>query len=215
MYLFPIGDVSSSYSYGTLYGKTYTFFEPNDSADGKYLRNIQTLTTQDRLIDTYKRNDPFRQIDYSYKDILEREYVPIKKFARLVEGGLNSFYVVDLSCGEYVGSVASPYELTVDDSSYYSTLPSAGAYYGFAWNGTDFMIGHVTDYDATTVTLSRNYGVTTVANAMLYPIYEVFVQPGGLDNFKTTVFADDNHSPNHGWVREGSVTFVTKYPVRV
>lgn len=215
MNLFPIGDVDGTSSHGHLYGVSYSFLEPNEGCDGSYLRNIQTLTMQDKLIDTYKRNNPFRQIEYRYKDILDKEFTPIKKFARLVEGGLTSFHVVDLSAGEYKGTIETPYSVALDYVGYYSTLSTSGAYYAFIWNGTDFMIGSVSTLSTTTITLTHVYGVTTVTAATVYPIYEVYVQPGGLDSFKTTVFNKEPTSTSHGWLRDGSVTFVTKYPVGV
>lgn len=217
MDLFPIGVVNTidGNCYGTMYGKNYTFFEPNKGVNGSYIRNLQSLTMQDKLIDMYKRNDPFRQIEYSYSDIFEYEFTPIEKFTRYVEGGLDSFYVVDLSCGEYVAGAITT-SITLDNTQYYSTITSSGASFVFAWNGVEFLIGSVASYNETGITLTQTHGVTSILKSTVYPIYEVWAQPGTLDSFKTTgAYDDEKGTPQYGWLREGTVSFITKYPVRI
>lgn len=213
MNLFPIGAVSDSDSTGT-FG---TFFEPNSKVNSSYIHNVQTLTLQNITINTYKKQEPFRKITYEYKDIFDFEYEKIKKFSDLVEGGLNSFFVVDLGLGTYIGTVSAG-SLTVPYSSCYSTLSSVGAYYSFAWNGVDFMIGAVDSSSTGHITISHQYGETSVSKATIYPIYEVYVAQGDFDNFSTTVFyksmGTSTVNTDHGWMRDGTLNFISKYPSR-
>lgn len=214
MNLFPIGTVALNDGTGTL----GTFFEPNEKVNSSEIRNIQTLTMQNITINTYKKQEPFRKITYQYHNIFESEYNKIRKFSDTVEGGLNSFFVVDLGAGEYVGTVSSPYTISLDYTNCYSTVSSVGAYYAFAWNGVSFIIGSVESRSTESITLTRTNGTTSITRAYLYPIYEVYVNPGDFDNFSTTVFSysitNSVVNTECGWLRDGTITFISKYPTR-
>lgn len=214
MYLFPIGTPAASASTGTVGTNTYSFFEPNDGATGSLQRNIQTILMQDKMVSAYKKNSPTRQIVYKYSNILTREYNVIKDFAYVIaDGGLNSFFVVDLSAGEYVGTVASPYTISLSYTNLYSTVSSAGAYYGFAWNGSNFMIGTVSNKSSSSVSLTKIGGVATVTGATVYPVFEVFSVPGAMESFNSTIFYKSEGNNESGWLWEGSIMFTSKYPV--
>lgn len=214
MNLFPIGTVSDTTSGGSI----GLFFEPNVKANGVFIRNIQTAVMKDITINTYKKQEPFRRITYEYKDIFDSEFSKINKFSQTVEGGLNSFHVVDLSAGEYVGSVESPYSISLTNPFYYSTISSVGAYYAFAWNGVNFMIGSVDSSSSSGIDLTHTNGETSVARATIYPIYEVYVNQGDFDSFTTTIFHKSigvsEENVEHGWLRDGTINFTSKYPTR-
>jgi len=213
MKVFPIGLVdSTTESIGILDSIEYAFFEPNSKVTGADTYLVDELQMQDHTIATNKRGEPVRNFSYEYENIFDREYKEIEHFMSYVGEALTSCYAIDLSMGEPIATVSSPYELTISLARKYSTVEHIKSNYAFVWNGSDFMIGAVTDTDSTSITLSHSYGLTTITNGKIYPMYEVYIVSGAIQNFKPVVFYESD-TADSGWVWSGSVAFKTKYTV--
>ena len=231
--LFPIGLMSApAVNTGAMDGINYSMLEPNNGTTSKaiYSNLVTTFENQTRL--TRKKAQPYLTMSYTYENIFAREFNQIDHFADYVEEGLNSFFVVDWSKGQTptVNTTGGATWVTeIDNTRLYSAIANQKAYYVFYWNSASWKFGTISSISAnTSITVdvdSDNYGglsdaagavVTGSGGVIVYPVYEVYMVPGSISNFKSTAFVphiDMNTTSDGGWMRSGTMSFVSKYKI--
>lgn len=225
--MFPIGDVSATSSAGLVDSVSYDQFEPNAGSRSYVVYNNLVTTFQTQVILSRKQADPFLMIEYNYDNIFSREYRQIEHFVRKKEEALNSFYVVDWHKGITPSGIANSggdWVVSIDNTRLFSTVTNQKANRAFIWDGSNWKEGPVIAISAnTSITVdvdTSNYGALTLTNAqargMIYPLYQCFLVPQALDNFKTGDFVpkmDIDTSDDGGFMMSGSLTFVSKFKV--
>jgi hypothetical protein len=222
MDLFPIGTISDSSDTGTIDSVTYSLFEPNNGSTSQPIYNnlITLFQNQTRL--TRKKAEPYLSIIYRYDNIFQREYQQIEHFVDYVEDALTSFYTIDWSRGRKPSGIAlsgSDWEISLDNTRLFSTTENKKAYYAIVYNcSNSWKLGTVSAISAgSSITLDLEYGNLSLASAqnrsIVYPVYCVYFTPSALSDFESTHFVDEdiNDSDDGGWMKTGSLTFVSKY----
>jgi hypothetical protein len=225
MKLYPIGDVSATYSRGIIDGISYSYFEPNSGCNSYKLYDNLITTYEQQTIQTRKKSLPNIMINYKYNNIFDKEYIQIEHFIDKVEGGLDSFYVVDLSKGSNPSAItptSTTWTCNITNTLPYSATTNQKANYGFFWNGNKFKIGSVTTVTVNTsvvFTISTPYGDLSSTNAkndgLVYPVYNCYHNGNDISNFEIAGYANDklNDPDTAGFLRSGEVSFNSKYHV--
>lgn len=222
MKLFPLGELSTTTSYGSIDSVSYKLFEPNNGCHSVPVYSVLTSMWDNQVMTTRKKADPYILIKYDYENIVDKEYKEIEHFVENVGEALNPFYAVAWDRGITPTSVSgtTTYTVSIPVTRYYSTIANYKAHYAILWNGNKFMIGDVTTVNAnTSIVIDTDYGDLSAADAnidaILYPLYEVFLSPNALQNFDKTYYAPEDINPTHygGYMRSGSISFVGKYKV--
>jgi hypothetical protein len=191
------------------------------------MNNILVAPYQDQTMLTRKKSLPYLAISYEYDNILDREYNQIDHFIYSVDDALTSFHVVDLSKGRkpsLVASVTDKWRITIDNTRLYSSVTNEKANKIFIYNGVSWKLGnvsHVTTNASIAVDLSSyhrgslKYSETSKEPSVLvYPVYEVYLTPNALSNFKTTTYWQEDvitTTGNGGYMRSGIVSFISKF----
>lgn len=227
MDVFPIGSISASNSQGTIDSISYDQFEPNSGCRSYPIFNNLVTTFQSQTILTRKTAEPYLTLEYTYDNIFAREYRQIEHFIRKKEDSLNSFYVVDWYNGISPSNITNSggdWVVSIDDTRLYSTISNQKANRAFVWDGSNWKEGTILSLIAnTSVTVdvdTNNYGALTLANAqangMIYPLYQCFLIPQSLQNFKSGDFVPKENidtSNDGGYMVSGSISFISKYKV--
>lgn len=227
MDLFPIGSLSANSDTGTIDSITYSFFEPNNGCISNRVYN--TLVTQfyDQTMLARKKALPHLTLQYTYDNIWDREFRQIEHFIDEMEDALNPFWVIDLSKGSTPTSVTDSggdWVVAITNTQLYSTTANMKAHRAFVYNGVSWKEGPVTSINTNTnITIdvdTSDYGNLALATANLdsivYPMYEVYVPPNILQNFRLGPFIDEDRgstSVDGGFMRSGTVSFISKYKV--
>lgn len=222
-YLFPIGTVANATNLGTIEGISYSFFEPNREVSSKDMFNILVGQFEQQSVITRKKANPYINISYSYDGIFAREYNQIEHFiTSIAQGGLTSFYVVDLSRGLTVSSVnvtgGGHWQPAIPSTRYFANTKI----YAFINTPSDGF--RLAPYTSKTVNASLtlnntgDFGNLSSANAaaygMIYPAYEAYCTADPLSDFKSVEYVPQNISvtADGGFTRTGSISFMSKYP---
>jgi hypothetical protein len=225
MKLFPIGDVCATYSRGIIDDISYSYFEPNNGCSSYKLYDNLITTFEQQTIQTRKKSLPNIIINYKYDNIFDKEYIQVEHFIDKVGGGLDPFYVVDLSKGSKPSAIAptsSTWTCSITNTLPYSITTNQKANYGFLWDGVKFKIGSVTTVTANTsvvFTISTRYGDLSSTNAkndgLVYPVYNCYHNGDDISNFEITGYVNDkfNDLDTVGFLRSGEVSFNGKYHV--
>ena len=226
MNIFPMGLVAATSDSGTLDGISYNFFEPNAGCSDNYQFDILTSVFQNKIMLTRKKSEKTLIIEYRFDNIFDREYRQIEHFISAMDESLTSFWVVDFSKGQSPDSIAasgSDWLVTIDNTRLFSIIANQKANRAFIKWGTTWKEGQVITITTNTSMVvdvdTNNYGNLSLANAnlhaMVYPMYEVYAMQGTLANLKTTIYVPEkiNIDKSGGWMRSGSISFVSKYKV--
>lgn len=229
MDLYPIGALSGGSGTGAIDSVNYSFFEPNRRVHSSPTHTTLVTRFQSQTLLARKKADPFLTITYEYAYIFNSEYMQIEHFIHSQDDATNPFMVVDLSKGEVPTAIntASTWIASIPNTRLYSATTNMKANYVFFWNAgiAAWKLGTVTAVTAnTSVTCdvdTNNFGAMTDAQGavvtgnnkvFIYPVYECYFNPNSLDSFKVV-----HHWPNteseRGFMRSGSVSFVSKYKV--
>lgn len=223
MDIFPLGTVSTATSCGTIDGRSYSMFEPNDGAKNKkvYTNMYTQMYDQTRL--TRQQAFPYMTFSYSYRDIWAREFRQISHFVDSKNDGLTSFYTVDFSELITIDSIASVngnWVISTEETRHFSEIDNYKSSEAFIWDGSKFRVGDVSSITTNTsisVDVStNNYGSLSFSNAesngCLYPIYQTFFSDNAIGEFEKGVFIYED-TPNKGFTRSGTIGFISKYKV--
>lgn len=223
MDIFPMGTVTSATSCGTIDGRSYDMFEPNNGAKSNKVYTNLVTTMYDQTMLTRKKALPYITITYEYSDIWAKEYRQISHFVDSKEDNLNPFYVVDFSNQVGYDSIASSngkWIIDTDETRHFSAIANQKSPNAFIWDGNKFRVGDVSSI-TTNASLSvdvstNNYGSLSYSSAFsggyLYPIYECYFNQNSLKDFDKGVFIDVSTS-ERGFVRSGTIGFTSKYKV--
>ena len=223
MILFPCGTINISDSTGTLNHITYNMFEPNENSSSKKIFYNLISPYETQILTTRQKAEPALAINYSYKDIFNKEYQQIKHFVSHRDAELSSFYTIDWDTGftpTTVASVAGDWQIVGDSTLNYSATSNMKSNYLILWDGNRFRVGDVTAINsATRLTISPTYGnlslSTSQTDANAYPIYEARFSENPLKNFEPTEYigGDLSNSDFAGYMHSGTVSFISKYKV--
>lgn len=226
MNIYPIGTISAASSQGTIDSVTYNMFEPNLRCSSTEKHNILVTRFEQQTLLTRKKAEPMLLITYEYDNILDREFKQIEHFIYSMDDGLTSFFVIDFSKGQTPSAISASGDWTVsiDNTRLYSATTNYKANRAVLWNGRNFKEGQITTVNANTSVVvdvdTNNYGALSLADAqsgaILYPLYQVYASANALSNFKTTIhvpISKINIGSIGGWMRSGSISFVSKYKV--
>jgi hypothetical protein len=222
MDLFPIGEMANAKDYGTMDSCNYYMFEPNSNTLSRPSYDILVTLFQNQSRMTRKKAEPHLSITYDYENIFDREYRQIEHFVDYVDDALTSFYTVDWSRHEKVLSgtilVGADWKVYMSKTRPYSITENKNANYMFVWNGTSWKLGQVIEVSNNSyVKITPLYGNLTLTSAvtfsLAYPVYCVYFTPPALAEFESTVLinAASGDYEDGGWMRSGSLTFVSKY----
>jgi hypothetical protein len=227
MDLFPTGTMASGSDNGTIDFVSYSFFEPNVKALSSPTFTSLVSRFQNQTILARKKADPYLTLTYEYNNIYLSEYQQIEHFIDSKEDAVNSFYVVDLSKGILPTAIdtSSTWTASIPNTRLYDTVQNQKANYMFFYNGRTWKLGTVSTVNANVSVVcnvdSNNYGAMTDAEGaiitdpemtMVYPVYQCFANPGGINSFKTTVYWS-NEDSERGFMYSGNLSFITKYKV--
>uniref|UniRef100_A0A6M3KG61 Uncharacterized protein n=1 Tax=viral metagenome TaxID=1070528 RepID=A0A6M3KG61_9ZZZZ len=226
MNIFPIGTISAASSSGSLNSVSYNMFEPNARASSSVKHNILVTPYQNQIKLTRKKAEPFIIIQYDYNNIFSREYKQIEHFIYNLGDALTSFYVVNWAEGITPSSVvdaSGDWTAAITNTRLFSTITNQKANRAFLWDGLNWKEGAIASLSAnTSITVdvdTSNFGALTLANAnansIVYPLYECYCTPDSLADFNTTVYLPEsiNLADDGGYMRSGSISFVSKYKV--
>lgn len=227
MDIFPIGTISAASDDGTIDSITYTMFEPNGGCKSGETDNVLITLFEKKTMLTRKKAEPSLNLSYIYTNIFDREYRQISHFVKSVEGTLTSFWVVDFSMGQSPTSVtdsSGDWVVAIDNTRLYSIIANKKANRAFLWDGkSSWKEGNIvaisTNVSITVNVDGSNFGDLSLANAnadaFVYPMYEVYLIKGTLDNFNITNFWDDKirTSTDGGYMRSGTINMISKYKV--
>ena len=226
MKIFPIGTAVAATNLATIDSKKYAFFEPNKSVSSNKMHTTLVTRFENQSMLTRKKAEPFLMITYEYEDIFDREYRQVEHFLDDVDDALTSFRVVDLSKGKKPSAItdsSGDWVVSISNTRMYSATANLRADSAFVWNGRAWKEGSVSAITAnTSITLdvdASNFGNLSLANAqtggIVYPTYVCYANPNQLSNFKSTKYWNDDvdFSSDGGWMRSGTVSFVSKYKV--
>lgn len=225
MLVFPVGTINSSDSTGTLNDSTYTLWEPNNGCHVSRIYHNIVEKFEAGIITTRQKAEPLLTITYNYDNIFHKEYKQIEHFVRHRKAELHSFYTIDWSSGYTPDSVASlvsgRWKITIDSTLDYSATGNMKSNFGILWNGSAFRIGQIYSVNtATSVDMLLQYGNLSLTKAQtesnFYPIYNVYFTQNPLSGFQPTVYigGDLSNTDFAGYMRSGTVSFITKYKVR-
>lgn len=227
MNIFPIGTIAANSDSGTIDSISYNMFEPNGGCKSNEIDNILISAFENKTMLTRKKAEPNLSLSYTYVDIFDREYRQIAHFVKNVEGPLTSFWVVDFSMGQSPSNIADSsgdWLVSIDNTRLYSTIANQKANRVFIWDGkSSWKEGNI-------VALSTNTSITVnvdgsdfgnlslanaLANAWVFPMYEVYLIKDTLSNFDVTKFwnEDITISNDGGYMRSGTVNMISKYKV--
>lgn len=216
MLLFPIGELQTDSSQGVIGSERFTFFEPNASVSSHKIFNVDALKRRDQTLRTSKKAEPFITFSYTYDNIFNREFTPIDMFMSLVGGPLLSFFAPDLTKGERIKDpVAFPYQFKTTLRRLYTAVVAHGANYALIWGGPgtgDLAVAQVTSVETGYVLLSRLFGVANISNAIIYPLYEVFLTEDSPGTWEPGDYLEES-TTEHGFLWSGKMSFSTRYPV--
>lgn len=225
MDIFPVGTVAASVDTGTIDSVSYSMFEPNLRCKSSPIFSVLTTKFDQQTMLTRKKAEPYQVIQYEYENIYDSEYRQIEHFVySSAEGGNAPFHVVDFSAGIKPTSVTASlgdWIVAINNTRLYSTAVNKKSCRAFLWTGSSFKEGDVNNLVAnTSITVdidTLNYGSLTATDAnsyaWLYPIYECYLAESPLSSFNTTFFIDDSDVNARGWMRSGTVSFMSKYKV--
>ncbi|RLI63056.1 MAG: hypothetical protein DRO67_06330 [Candidatus Asgardarchaeum californiense] len=226
MKLFPAGTITAATNFGTIDNISYKIFEPNAGCKSNPVYNILVTRFKDQILQSRKKSSQYLVINYSYKSIFNKEYEQIEHFVESVDEALTSFYVADFSKGQSVDAVASSagtWTVHLDNTRLYSSTANYKANKAMLWTGKKWKLGNVTSLTTNaSIQLdvgTNNYGALSNTEAstdgLIYPVYEVYMQPNQLVSFTTETYIDAKINLNNvgGFTRSGTMSFVTKYKV--
>jgi len=224
MLLFPVGTVNNSDSTGTLNSITYTLWEPNNGCHVSRVYHNIIEKFESGILTTRQKAEPLLNITYSYENIFHKEYKQIEHFVRHRKAELHSFYTVDWSSGytpTSITDVSGRWKVVIDSTLDYSATGNMKSNFGLLWNGNTFRIGQVYSVNtATSIELSLQYGNLSLTKAQneanIYPIYNVYFTQNPLSGFQPGDYIGGSLSNTNfaGYMRSGTVSFITKYKVR-
>ena len=222
--LYPIGDMSASSNNGTIDSISYGFFEPNGGCQSSpSYHNIHTKFQNQTILAT-KKAESTLNISYEYENIFDGEFKQIQHFLDNVDESLTPFFVVDLSKGVIPTAIDGSWVVSLSNTRLFSSIPNKKGYYVFLYNGASWKFGTVSTITANTsitISISSNFGNLLVAEAGIvtgpkathvYPIYECYAMPNALDGMKKGEYIN-NDDADRGFLRSGSIGFVSKYKV--
>jgi len=228
MWLFPAGELDSGKNYGLIDNIQYNYFEPNRNFNSFPTYSSLQTRFQNQTILSRKIGEPFLNIIYEYSNIFASEYRQIEHFINKKEDAVNSFYVIDLSKGEVPSAIdtSSTWIPSISNTRLYSAVSNMKANYIFFFNGIKWKLGTITTVTTNTSvttdvdtnnfgTLSDTEGAVVTGNqcTFIYPVYQCYVLPNQMANFKRTNYWDNKDSENYGPMYSGSISFVSKYKV--
>lgn len=176
---------------------------------------------------TRKKAEPYLNIIYEYAYILQSEFNQIEHFIESKDDAITPFYVIDLSQGKIPTAIdtSSTWIASIANTRKYSSVTNLKANLVFFYNGNVWKMGTISSVSAnTSVTCdvdTNDYGtmtdtqgavVTGNQKTWIYPVYQCYFNPNGLDSFKV-VNRWSNLDSNRGFMRSGTISFVTKYRV--
>jgi len=224
--IFPIGLISATSDTGILDSIVYDFFEPNNGCSDNYQFDILTSMFQNRIMLTRKKSEKTLVIEYRFENILDREFRQIEHFIESVDESLTPFWIIDFSKGQTPDSIANSsgdWLVSIKNTRLFSIIANQKAHRVFIKWGKSWKEGTVVTISTNSSIVvdvdTNNYGNLSLANAnlhaMIYPMYEVYVMQNSLANLKTTVYIPESININQsgGWMRSGSLSFVSKYKV--
>jgi hypothetical protein len=229
MDLFPIGEIANSQDYGTMDSCNYDMFEPNSNTMSQPVYNNLITLFQNQARMTRKKAEPHLSITYNYENIFDSEYRQIEHFVDYVEDALNSFYTVDWSRHQKVLKNAADgtnWKVYISRTRPYSTTENKNANYMLLWNGSSWKLGQVITVSKNLYLHGKNYYYVTITPlygnlsrasaqtfSLAYPVYSVYFTPAALSEFEATVlvYAASGSYEDGGWMRSGSLTFISKY----
>lgn len=219
--LFPIGTVTNGSDLGTIDSINYSMFEPNKFAESRKVYNILTTKFEDMTVQTRKKALPFLTIKYKYENIWQSEFEQIEHCVEDIEEALNPVYVVDFSKGikpTSVADAAGNYLISIGNTRKFSTIANYKSYRVFLWTGDSWKLGYVSSITTNaSILMVPEYGKLTAAAAtaedtMVYPVYEMYMEPNSLDSFQVTQSVP--HSENkYGTMWSGEISFTSRYKV--
>jgi len=226
MDLFPFGTLSSGSANGTIDGVSYSFFEPNVRCTSVDTYTSLVTRFQNQTILARQKANPYLIITYEYNNIYQQEYNQIAHFISNKNESVNSFYVVNLDEGIVPSSIdtSSTWTPAINNTRLFSATSNTKSNYVFFYNGINFKIGTITAVTTNTSltcnvdtnnygTLSDSDGATVSGSrlTMIYPIYEVYLNPNSLGSFQRGDYWPQ--TPNKGFLHSGSLSFVSKYKI--
>ena len=227
MYIFPIGLLSAASGNGTIDSVSYSFFEPNQKCSSAPIHTSLQAKFQTQTILSRKIAEPYLIITYEYGNIFSSEYRQIEHFVDKKEDAVNSFYVIDLSQGEVPTAIntSSTWTPSIANTRLYSAISNVKSNYIFFFNGVQWKLGTTTavttNTSVTTDVDTNNYGdmtdtqgavVTGNQRVHIYPVYQCYLNPNSLQNFKPTGYWN-NKDENRGVMYSGNISFVSKYKI--
>ena len=225
MDLYPVGTVAGSTSQGTIDGVSYSMFEPNVRCSSQEIHTILSTVFEQQIMLSRKKAEPMISFSYEYNNIFDREWRQIEHFIYAYNETLTPFFLIDFSKGQTPSSITASGDWTVSiaNTRLYSTVENYKANRAILWNGSKWKEGQITTVTTNTSIIvdidTNNYGSLTIteaqADAIIYPVYEVYLALGGASQFKTTEYWDESVtiSNDGGWLRTGTITFISKYKV--
>lgn len=162
MNLYPIGAVTNATSTGT-YGR---MFEPNGGAYRAPVHTTLVSKSENNVMVTRIKAAVYHSFTYKYEKIWTREYRPLERFSKLVNGRATSFSIVDFS--NMQPCIMSNYTATTKlvvtggtrkelDISDYTTTASEGGNWCFVWkpSASRFRLGKVSALQSYVATPAR------------------------------------------------------------
>ena len=225
MDLFPIGTIAASTSQGTIDGVSYSMFEPNVRCSSQEIHTILNTLFEQQIMLSRKKAEPMLTLSYEYNNIYDREWRQLEHFIYYHNESLTPFYLIDFSKGQTPSGISASGDWTVSiaNTRLYSATTNYKANRAILWNGSKWKEGQITTVTANTSVVvdvdTNEYGSLVIAeaqaNAIIYPLYEVYLSPGGANQFKTTEYWDESVtiSNDGGWMRSGTISFIGKYKV--
>lgn len=218
--LFPIGNIASKVSTGSLNAINYSMFEPNAGAKSIEVHTNLLTTFQDQIKLSRKKAEAYLTITYTYDNILSREYNQLEHFVNSVDDAVTSFFTVNWDKGQIPSNVASStrWTITLDNTRVYSATSNMKANKVFVYNGSSWKMGDVYSITRnTSVVITVNKGSLRFSNIKLdsvsiYPVYEVNLSSNALSNFEKGEFWEEN-GPDRGYLHSGVVSFISRYKV--
>jgi len=223
--LFPVGEITTGSSLGSIDSTYYSMFEPNAGCKSNKVHTTLLTTFQDQTMLSRKKAEPYLSITYEYVYIYDKEYRQIEHFVDEVDDALTSFYTVDWTKGRTPSAVASSagnWVVSLDYTRDYSATSNMKSNYAMIYDGKKWKVGEVTALTAnTSITVDVDEGAlkhsTIVAkDTLVCPLYNVRLTQNNLANFERTVFWPDEsvtRTGRGGFMRSGSVNFISTHKV--